>query len=352
MSRIIKWGAGLVIVLAAVGGLATATSWEPDRDVETLKPRWAQAPSQFIEVMGMAVHLRDEGPRDDAEPIVLLHGTSASLHTWDGWADALKSQRRVIRMDLPGFGLTGPTPSGDYSVPHYIDFLVALLDRLGVQRAVVGGNSFGGYLAWKLAADHPQRVSRLVLVDAAGYAFEPESIPLAFKMAQIKPLKPLLDHTLPRGMVESSIRNVYGDPSKVTPELVDRYFELTLRAGNRAALGERFRQSQGGEYEQQVPVLRQPTLILWGGRDRLIPPEQGQRFAREIAGSRLVLLDDLGHVPHEEDPARTVAAVQSFLGAPALPATEGAAGAATPSNAQPHAASPTAPASSSSSEPR
>jgi pimeloyl-ACP methyl ester carboxylesterase len=337
MNRIIRWGAGLAVALAAIGAVATATSWEPDRDVASLKARWAPPPSQFVEVMGMAVHLRDEGPRDDAEPIVLLHGTSASLHTWDGWAEALKGQRRVIRVDLPGFGLTGPAPSGDYSVPAYVSFLVQLLDRLSVQRAVVGGNSFGGYLAWKLAADHPQRVSRLVLVDAAGYAFEPESIPLAFRMAQVKALKPLLDHTLPRGMVEASVKNVYGDPAKVTPELVDRYFELTLREGNRAALGERFRQSQGGEFEQQVPALQQPTLILWGGRDRLIPPAQGQRFAREIAGSRLVVFDDLGHVPHEEDPARTVAAVQAFLGAASAPA---GAPSASPSSTSPATVSP------------
>ena len=301
----------LVLLLLVVGGVAA--SWAPDRDVETLKARWAPAPSTFIEVLGMQAHVRDEGPRDDPQPIVLLHGTSASLHTWDGWTDALKGQRRVIRMDLPGFGLTGPMPDGNYRLTRYVEFVVALMDKLGVQKAVLAGNSFGGNLAWKIAVDHPQRVSQLVLVDAAGYPFDPTSMPIGFKVAQIPMLKPVLRNTLPRSMIESSVRNVYGDPSKVTPELIDRYFELTLRAGNRAALGERFAQSPSGDFTAQIATLKQPTLIIWGGQDRLIPPDNADKFQRDIAGSRLVVFDALGHVPHEEDPATTVAAVKAFL---------------------------------------
>ena len=302
----------LVLLLVVVGGVAA--SWAPDRDVDSLKAKWGPPPSQFTEIMGMSVHYRDEGPRDDVEPIVLLHGTSASLHTWDGWADALKGQRRVIRMDLPGFGLTGPMPDGNYRLPHYVEFVVALMDQLGVQKAVVAGNSFGGNLAWKVAVDHPQRVSKLVLVDAAGYPYDAQSVPIGFKIAQIPALKPLMQNTLPHGMIESSVRNVYGDPSKVTPELIDRYYELTLRAGNRGALGERFRQSPGGEFAQQIPSITQPTLILWGGQDRLIPPNNAEQFKQDIQGSHLVVFDGLGHVPHEEDPVATVAAVQAFLG--------------------------------------
>lgn len=308
-----KIAAGVLLALVAVTGVGTALSWAPDRPVETLTARWAPPPSQFVPLQGMQVHLREEGPRTDPQPIVLLHGTSASLHTWDGWTEALKGQRRVIRMDLPGFGLTGPMPDGDYRLTRYVSFVIALLDQLGVQQAVLAGNSFGGNLAWKIAVDHPQRVSRLVLVDAAGYPFDPASMPIGFKIAQIPALRPMMEHTLPRSMIESSVRNVYGDPSKVTPELVDRYQELTLRAGNRGALVERFRQSPSGEFIMQISQVRQPTLILWGGQDRLIPPDNALSFQRDIAGSRLVMFDALGHVPHEEDPAQTVAAVQDFL---------------------------------------
>jgi hypothetical protein len=98
------------LLLAAVGALALA--YAPDRPIETLLARWAPPPSAFIEVGGQRVHYRDEGPRDDALPLVLIHGTSASLHTWEGWAGALRGERRVISFDLPGFGLTGPSPRG------------------------------------------------------------------------------------------------------------------------------------------------------------------------------------------------------------------------------------------------
>jgi len=313
MAKWTKVLGGLLLVLGVLVGVGVAKAWAPDRDVDSLKARWAPPPSQFVGLMGMQVHLRDEGPRSDPQPIVLLHGTSASLHTWEGWAEALKGQRRVIRMDLPGFGLTGPMPDGNYQLTHYVDFLVALLDQLGVKQAVVAGNSFGGGLAWKLAVDHPERVSKLVLVDAAGYPYDPTSVPIGFKVAQIPWLRPVMENVLPRSMIESSVRNVYGDPSRITPVLIDRYFELTLRAGNRHALGERFRQSPGGQYAAQIPSVKQPTLILWGGQDRLIPPDNADHFQRDIAGSRLVVFDGLGHVPHEEDPAATVAAVQSFL---------------------------------------
>ena len=313
MAKWTKVLGGLLLVLGVLVGVGVVKAWAPDRDVDSLKARWAPPPSQFVGLMGMQVHLRDEGPRSDPQPIVLLHGTSASLHTWDGWAEALKGQRRVIRMDLPGFGLTGPMPDGNYQLTHYVDFLVALLDQLGVKQAVVAGNSFGGGLAWKLAVDHPERVSKLVLVDAAGYPYDPTSVPIGFKVAQIPWLRPVMENVLPRSMIESSVRNVYGDPSRITPVLIDRYFELTLRAGNRHALGERFRQSPGGQYAAQIPSVKQPTLILWGGQDRLIPPDNADHFQRDIAGSRLVVFDGLGHVPHEEDPAVTVAAVQSFL---------------------------------------
>ena len=311
---------GLGLVLAGVvffSLLGIYLTWAPDKPVASLTAQWAPPPSQFIALQGMQVHLRDEGPRDDPLPIVLLHGTSASLHTWEGWAEALRGQRRVIRMDLPGFALTGPNPENDYSIERYVAFVAALADQLGVQRFVLGGNSLGGQIAWATAVAHPERVASLVLVDASGYAFEsaktPIDVPIGFQMARIKPLAPLVENTLPRGLVEKSVKAVYGDPSKVTPPLVDLYYDMTLRAGNRAALGRRIEQGYTGNI-QDLSQIKVPTLLLWGGRDRLIPLEFGERFARDIGGSKLVVFGELGHVPHEEDPALTVAEVKKFLG--------------------------------------
>jgi pimeloyl-ACP methyl ester carboxylesterase len=310
----------LWLVLAAFvffTSVALVASCAPDVPVEKLKTKWAQAPSQFVTVQGMQVHLRDEGPRSDPVPLVLLHGTSASLHTWEGWAQALRGQRRVIRFDLPGFALTGPHPRDDYSNDAYVAFVRAVLDQLGVQRFAIAGNSLGGQIAWGVAAAMPDRVDRLVLVDAAGYPMElvhkEQSIPLGFRIAAMPALRPLAENILPRGVVKASVTNVYGDPAKVTPELVDQYFDMAVREGNRRALALRIDQ-RGKVDAEKIKAVKAPTLILWGGKDRLTPMQFAKWFARDIPGSRLVVFEDLGHVPHEEDPVRTVTEVKRFLG--------------------------------------
>jgi len=313
-SKRIAKGLGVVALLVLVAiGVFVGLNWQPDRPVSALEGRWAKEPSKFVEIDGLRIHVRDEGPKTDTSPLVLLHGTSASLHTWDGWVEGIGDKRRVIRLDLPGFGLTGPPPDGDYHLEAYVRRIVALLDSLGVERFALVGNSFGGAISIAIAHAHPARVTKLVLVDAAGYKVDSVSVPIGFRIARTPVLGRLAQVTLPRSLIESSLRNVYGDPSKVTPELVDRYFELTLREGNRRALVERFRQAPPGELESRIPELRLPTLILWGGRDRLIPPAYGERFEHDIPGSKRVVFDELGHVPHEEAPEATLAAALAFL---------------------------------------
>jgi len=308
--RLITVAFVFLVVFAIAGIIAT---WAPDRTVQQLSLRWAQAPSMFLDVDGMQVHLRDEGPKDDPVPIVLLHGTSASLHTWEGWTKELARSRRIIRFDLPAFGLTGPHPQDDYSIGAYVSFVKKVVDTLGVKHFVIAGNSLGGQIAWETALAFPDRVDRLVLVDAAGYAFLPKSVPIGFQIARVPGIRLLMEHILPRGIIQSSLRNVYGDPGKVSTELVDRYYDLTLREGNRGAVAKRF-ESIKVVNEERVQALKLPTLILWGAKDNLIPVENGARFAKDIAGSKLVVFPELGHVPQEEDPVSTVRVVQEFLG--------------------------------------
>src|ERR1700722_8575502 len=176
--------AGAMIAVVLLAAAFVAINWAPDRPVSALTARWAPPPSVFIEVAGMKVHMRDEGARDDPSPIVLLHGTAASLHTWEGWVQALKGRRRVIRFDLPGFGLTGPSPDENYTIENYIRFIAAMLDKLGVPHCVLGGNSFGGYVAWATALAQPGRVDKLILVDAGGYWISTTTLPLGFRVAQ------------------------------------------------------------------------------------------------------------------------------------------------------------------------
>ena len=305
---------GLLVML---GALAIPLLRAPDRPVETLVARWAQPPSEFLDLNGQLVHYRDEGPKSDATPILLLHGTSASLHTWDGWAQALRGQRRVLRLDLPAFGLTGPFTGSyagqAYTGANYARFVLDVMNKLGLQRVVVAGNSLGGEVAWRLAAAAPQRVAQLVLVDAAGYPVNAAGIPLGWQIARLPVLGHLTEYFLPRALVVQGLVAVYGDPAKISEPLVDRYVELTLREGNRAALVQRAQTWSSSEGVQKVAGVSAPTLILWGGRDHLIPPATAQRFAADIRGSQVQVFADLGHVPQEEDPARTVAAVLAFL---------------------------------------
>ena len=196
----------LVGVLMILTALVMTLSRAPDRPVQTLVARWAPPPSEFIDVRGQLVHLRDEGPREDPLPIVLVHGTSASLHTWEGWVRALKGQRRVITFDLPGFGLTGPfagqyaqNNNGDnYAGDAYARFMLDLLDVLKIDRVVMGGNSLGGEVAWRTAFLAPQRVAALVLVDASGPPFTPLSVPLGFRVARTPVLNRISEWVLPR----------------------------------------------------------------------------------------------------------------------------------------------------------
>ena len=315
------WLRSLWLVLAgavffALVGLVAV--WAPDLPPEQLKERWAPPPSAFVEINGQQVHLRDEGPRHDPVPILLVHGTSASLHTWQGWAEGLREERRVVRFDLPGFGLTGPNRQDDYSIERYVLFVRSVAARLGIDRFVIAGNSLGGQVAWASAVALPGRVQALILVDAAGYdaglAGTGNDVPLAFKVARMPVLRTVAQHALPRGLVESSLRRLYGDPGKVTPELVDLYMDMARREGNRAALGHRLAQLRSGPDPALLRKLEVPTLILWGERDRLLPPALGERFARDIPGARLVVLEGLGHMPQEEDPGRTLAEVRRFLG--------------------------------------
>lgn len=316
MKAFLRKAIGILLILTAIG---VALSRAPDRPVESLVARWAPPPSEFIQVKGQVVHVRDEGPRTDPTPILLIHGTSASLHTWEGWTRVLKTQRRVISFDLPGFGLTGPFTGPPYAElgyrgDNYARFVVDLMDQLKVPRAVLAGNSLGGEVAWRTAVFAPERVDRLVLIDSSGPRFEPESIPPGFRIARIPVLNRAAEHLLPRAAVSGSLASLYGDPSRVTPELVDRYFELTLREGNRRALGERMAVLEEDLNPERLTQVRQPTLILWGSRDRLIPPRTAEALQGAIAGSRVVVLRGLGHVPHEEDPAASLEAARAFLG--------------------------------------
>jgi pimeloyl-ACP methyl ester carboxylesterase len=306
-----KWvrraGIGLLVILGLLSALV-AWEWKGDLPLEALKARWAGPPSRFVDVEGMSVHYRDEG---SGPTIVLLHGTGASLHTWDAWTQALSPSHRVVRLDLPAFGLTGPRPDGDYRLDTYVAFLDEFAAKLGLDKFALAGNSFGGALAWRFAAAHPSEVTALVLVDAVAYPRKAKPL-LVFRLGRLPLVGRLLAHLDPRIFVERTVRQTFGDPTLVTPDLVERTYELTLAPGNRGAFGAQ----TSVPFEDRTSLLRSlhvPTLVLWGDKDALIPVSDAPRFAADIPGARLRIYEGLGHVPMEEDGARTVADVREFL---------------------------------------
>jgi len=284
-----------------------------DIPLDKLKETYAPAPSKFTSINGMEVHYRDEGPTSDSIPIVLLHGTGSSLHTFDAWADGLKHERRVIRLDLPGYGLTGPFPHRDYSMENYVDFIGDFLKTNGIEACILGGNSLGGGIAWRYALQQPDKVTKLILIDASGYPVTAKSRPLAFQLAEIPLIKHLFKFITPKSVARASIKNVYADKSKVTETLVDRYFELTLRAGNRQAFVDRLSQNTTSQDYKNLTNLQQPTLIIWGDKDELIPVDIAYRFNNNLVNSELAVLENVGHVPMEEAPQRSLNALKLFL---------------------------------------
>lgn len=296
----------LVSALLFVGLLA---SWvRADVPVAELLPKYASEPSRFVEIEGMRVHYRDEG---QGLPLVLLHGTSSSLHTWDDWTSRLKGHRRIVRLDLPGYGLTGPAPDKDYLPARLARVVVKLLDKLGIERADVAGNSLGGRVALTMALDHRTRVERLILIDASGLSGQRP--PSVFALAQSSLGGLILRWVTPRFLVRANTKQVYGDLSRLREEVVDHYYDVARREGNRQALLDRFRGPSSPSLDGRLKELHLPTLVLWGGRDAWIPPSFAERFARGIAGAQLIVYPDAGHVPMEELPAHTARDADAFL---------------------------------------
>ena len=287
--------------------------WKNDIPLDTLKSKYTTAASAFVDVMQMQVHYRDEGNKNDSLPLVLIHGTGASLHTWEESVKLLTDSFRVITLDLPAYGLTGPNPKRVYSQEFYVQFIDEFLKRIHVNKCIIGGNSLGGAIAWNYTYEHPTKVEKLILIDAAGYPMISESKPIAFTLALIPVLKHMLNYITPRFLAKKSVMNVYDDPTKVTEKVVDRYFDLFLREGNRQAFVDRMNFSTYPDHLIRLRTIKTPTLIVWGENDKLIPIENAQKFHADLPNDTLVVLEKTGHIPMEENPNRTVDAIRLFL---------------------------------------
>lgn len=276
--------------------------------LRALLPRYTNAYSRFLVLDDLLVHYRDEG---QGMPLVLLHGAFSSLHTFDPWAETLKKYYRVIRLDLMGFGLTGPNSSDDYTMDNYMRLLRRFLNRLDIDQCHLAGNSLGGWIAWEFTYRHPSRVQKLLLINSAGF-LEDDAIPLPFKLARSRLAPHLLKYIVRRSILELFVRQVFFDVTKATETVVDRYFDLFTREGNAMAL----LSIVTAPFQDNTAFLKdiqQPTLVMWGAEDAWIPVEHAHRFYNQLPNSELIIYPKVGHIPMEEIPEQSVADVLHFL---------------------------------------
>lgn len=300
----------LYLSIALLGlGIAASALYAPDKTRAELEAAYAGPPSKFIDVLGLRVHIRDTGPAS-APALILLHGFGANLGTWDAWADMLSGEYRVVRVDLPGFALTGPDPSGDYSDARSIQFVAALMDALKLDRATIVGNSMGGRIAWRFAASHPDRVIKLVLIAPDGMAWED----LGYgQTSDVPPWLGILRYVLPKPLVRLSLSGAYGDPSRLSDAVAQRYHDLLLAPGVRGAMIERQKQMVLADPEPLLKQIVAPTLLIWGKKDGFVPFSGATAYMQMLPHAKLAAFDHLGHLPQEEAAAETLPALLEFL---------------------------------------
>ena len=300
------------LVLICVGALTAATVWwlwTPDKDRTALERKYLNAPSDMIDIAGTRLHVRDSGAKT-APAVIFLHGFGASLHTWEPWAANLAKDLRVIRIDLPGSGLSLPDPTSDYTDRRSLQIINALMDKLGLARASLVGNSIGGRIAWTFAGTYSARVDKLVLVSPDGFAspgFEYGRTPDVPFMARAMLV------CLPKPLLVMSLKPAYANPATMTDALATRYHDLMLAPGSRDALLARMAQTV---LVDPLPILKQitaPTLLVWGEQDAMIPFANSNDYLKAIKGAKRVSFKGVGHLPHEEAPAESVLAVREFL---------------------------------------
>jgi pimeloyl-ACP methyl ester carboxylesterase len=301
-----------LIVLILIG----AWLWlrGPDIPFETLEAKYTEADSHFVDLPGgYRAHYRENGAAN-APLLLLLHGFADSFTTWDGWVQELKPQFHIISLDFPGHGLTRAPAGTALSGDNLADFVDAFAAELKLPKFAVAGNSMGGGAAWQLAVRHPDRVSALILVDAAGFANDkPGKQPLGFVILRYRLGRIVLSKMDNRPLIEQGLKADVYDKALITPFIVDRFAEFQRAPGHREILMGVNMGSSGGSTAQLLASIKVPTLILWGESDPLIEPGAAKKFAAAISGSKLITYPEVGHLPQLEIPRRSAADVAAFL---------------------------------------
>ena len=307
---------GIVVAIVVLAVLALWLKLRgPDIPYATLEAKYTNGTSHFVDLPGgFHVHYQDDG--DPTLPVlVLLHGFGDSYTSWEGWVPVLKPQFRVISLDFPGHGLTRAPEGYQLTGVGLADLVDAFAAQLALPPFAVAGNSMGGGVAWQFAVRHPERLSALVLVDAAGFPNEKPAgeVPLAFKILKYPVGRALLRNIDNRPLIDSGLKVDVYDKSVITPAFVDRWAEFQRAPGHRAIL----MAVDPTGFAQATPAALQnikvPTLILHGDSDVVIEPASAQKFAAAIPSAKAIIYPKVGHLPQIEIPQRSAADVAEFL---------------------------------------
>ncbi|MBL8223881.1 MAG: alpha/beta hydrolase [Chromatiales bacterium] len=329
-----KWLRHLGLALAGIAGLGVAAflgqAWR-DRDIPAaeLEARYASPASKFLNVDGVRIHYRDEG---SGPVLVLIHANFSNLIGWDPWVDALKDSHRILRFDMTGHGLTGPDPSGDYSLERTVALTERFVDALGLERFSIGGTSLGGTVAIHYTAAHPDRVERLILLSPG--ALEGRAMNRAGQT--VPAAANVLQWITPRALPAYMLRSRFGDPANVSDELIDQWHDMWRREGQRRAMLARLRSYSSVSIVTATAGVRVPTLILWGAANPQAPVEQAGELRAMLVNApsvRVIIYPGVGHMAVEEAGSLIARDVRAFLDDPApavppsaLPASPPAAG--------------------------
>jgi pimeloyl-ACP methyl ester carboxylesterase len=310
----------LIVIIVLLLILLIAPFLIPVSPLEDTVPpeQLADPDSRFVDINGLQVHYKIAG---QGEPtLVLLHGFAASVFSWREVMEPLSDIGTVMAFDRPAFGLTQRPLPGEwvgespYGAETQVELTVGLLDELGVERAILVGNSAGGTIALLTALTYPQRVQALVLVDPAVYAHG-SSLGLIRFLAntpQMQRIGPLVARRI-RGWGIDFARSAWHDPSQITAEVWEGYLKPLQAENWDRGLWEMVRASQSHDLPERLAEIQMPCLVITGDDDRIVPTEQSIRLADELPDAELVVIPDCGHIPHEECPEAFLQAVTDFL---------------------------------------
>ncbi len=314
MLKKIVWSM-VALLLSGALALGVAASFYRDVPAAEVEARWGGPPSKFVVIDGVRLHYRDEG---QGPVVVLLHANYASLFMWEPWVRVLKDRYRVIRIDLPAHGLTGPDPRGDYTLEHMQRIFEGFVAERGLARFTVAGTSLGGTIAMRYAAMHPERIERLVLLSPG--SLEPR-VRGRTTPAAVPRVADLLGYVTPVAFTRFLLANDFGDPSRLDEATVAEWHAMWMRAGNRLAMLQLLRQYVSGGVEDKIRAVSVPVLLIWGEKNRRVPLALAYEFRDLLVRSpdvRLEVLPGVGHMAVQEAPTQTARVMREYLDAPLL----------------------------------